>query len=169
MKIWVISLGLLLSCMTALAQGNWSPYDESRVPDQVKKHVKELHPSASSLHWGVRYKGRVKLFHATGMENEHHFSMKILEDGTDYGRIYSVGHHEAAEPVKAEIDKLLKDGWKLDKLYHRIIKHRNIEEYKAFFTKDNNGKMSHLHIEWDKNGKKLQKRKTAHSQHHVHN
>lgn len=159
---------LLLLCLGLLsgawAQVNWSPATLDDVPEPAQKEVERLHPNAKHISWGMRYKGKTILYHATGMEDGHHFSAKLDKDGNLVGKIRSVQHHEVPEAVTNKIKEEEAEGWTFVKAYHTM--HKGDDYYKAFFT-NKDGK--HLKVAWKADGNQYQRHqhKQKHGHHHV--
>ena len=165
----IVIFVLTLTFGQLMAQGNYSPIDETKVPENIMKHFKGIHQNATSVHWGMRYRGKRKIYKAKGVDGGHHFSLKMLDDGTELGRIYAVNANEISEKVIAEINATVKEGWTMTHAYHHYKKSKDDDIYKVFFKKEVDGKERHLHVIWDSQGDKKSKSKQAHKGHHVHN
>ena len=160
----VVNIIFFYNTFTVRGQGNWSPTVESDVPEAVRKEVKEIYSNPSSVHWGMRYKGRNLVYHATGMNEGHHFSIRLDAQGGVIGHIKKIDHHQVPEPVMKNIKQVESQGWKIQHVYHKL--HKNDNTYRVFFANDT-GK--HLKKIYDETGKETRSHtsKEKHGHHHI--
>lgn len=149
----------------AFSQMNWSHIDPSEVPAKVLDEVEKLHPNKKHISWGMRYKGKKKIYHASGFDEGHYFSVKLFEDGTIYGKVMHIENHQVGDKVKSVIESYENKSWELLKIYHFL--HHSKEEYRIFMKHTTDG--NHLKLTLDKDGKVLKehKRKKSHHQKHI--
>ncbi|MCZ2357077.1 MAG: hypothetical protein LC115_10425 [Bacteroidia bacterium] len=128
----LISLFLIKGSFHSNAQRNWSPVEENEIPNKILQKMKEIYTNPSSIRWGMRYKGRELIYHASGMNDGSTFSVTFDGQGEVIGSVQKVGQAQVPESILKDSKQIESQGWKTQEVYRNQLQKKG-STYRVFF------------------------------------